>query len=45
VLLQQRHDELSKLVDNLAAGAFGYARRDLLTVPEALKQDVKVGFG
>jgi hypothetical protein len=30
--------------DLLAAGAFGYSRRDLLLVPEELKQDVKVDF-
>ena len=35
---------IERFPDNLAAGAFGYARRDLLTGPEALKQDVKVDF-
>lgn len=36
---------IERFPDNLPAGAFGYARRDLLVVPEALKQDVKVDFG
>jgi LemA protein len=33
---------IERFPDLLAAGAFGYFRRDLLVVPEELKQDVKV---
>ena len=35
---------IERFPDLLAAGAFGYPRRDLLVVPEELKQDVKVDF-
>ena len=33
---------IERFPDLLAAGAFGYSHRDLLVVPEELKQDVKV---
>ncbi len=35
---------IQRFPDLLAAGAFGYAHRDLLEVPEQLKRDVKVDF-
>ena len=36
---------IERFPDNLAAGVFGYVRRDLLVVSEALKQAVKVDLG